>query len=77
MSIDAVIMLLGALVALVPFLGFPNSWDRAIFFVLGMLVVVIGVVLRRRAVARRARHAALSAGETGNEPSTLPPHEQS
>jgi hypothetical protein len=72
-------MLLGVLVALVPFLGFPNSWDRVIFLVLGGLVVGLGIVLRRNAVARRARklEAAMRAGETGNEPSALPPHEQS
>lgn len=71
-------MLLGALVALVPFLGFPNSWDRIIFLVLGGLVVGLGIVLRRNAVARRARKMEMEAAmKAGNEPSTLPPHEQS
>lgn len=48
MSLDALIILAGALVALLPFLGFPNSWDEIIFFVLGLFVISLGVVVRRR-----------------------------
>ena len=48
MTLDTLIMLLGGLVALVPFLGFPSSWDTVIFFVLGVLVVGLGITVRRR-----------------------------
>jgi len=48
MSLDALIMFCGALVALLPFLGFPNSWDAVMFLVLGLIIVVLGVVVRRR-----------------------------
>lgn len=54
MSLDAIIMLIGALVALVPFLGFPNSWDRIIFLVLGVLIIVLGIVVRRRGTRKDA-----------------------
>ena len=49
MTLDALIMFAGALVALMPFLGFPNSWDAFIFLFLGIFIVVLGIVLRRRA----------------------------
>lgn len=48
MTLDALIMLAGALVAAMPFLGFPPSWDTAIFFVLGVFVFALGIVVRRR-----------------------------
>lgn len=48
MTLDALIMLSGTLVAVMPFLGFPPSWDSAIFFVLGVFVFALGVVVRRR-----------------------------
>lgn len=48
MSLDALIMFSGALVALLPFLGFPNSWDAVMFLVLGLFITFLGVVVRRR-----------------------------
>jgi hypothetical protein len=48
MTLDTLIMLGGALVALLPFLGFPNSWDRVLLFLLGAFIVVLGMVVRRR-----------------------------
>lgn len=41
-------MLTGAVIGILSFLGFPPSWDRIIFFVLGVLVVAFGIVVRRR-----------------------------
>lgn len=38
----------GAFVALLPFLGFPNSWDTVLLFLAGILVVALGIVARRR-----------------------------
>lgn len=48
MTLDALIMLSGALVAALPFLGFPNSWDTAILFALGIFVIALGITVRRR-----------------------------
>ena len=41
-------MLAGALVAVMPFLGFPASFDTVIFFVLGVVVISLGIIVRRR-----------------------------
>ncbi|OGG80368.1 hypothetical protein A3A39_04245 [Candidatus Kaiserbacteria bacterium RIFCSPLOWO2_01_FULL_54_13] len=48
MTLDALIMLAGALVAVLPFLGFPNSWDSVFLFLLGVFVIGLGIVVRRR-----------------------------
>ena len=48
MSLDTLIMAVGAFVAVLPFLGFPSSWDNVMFFIAGVIVVVLGIVVRRR-----------------------------
>lgn len=48
MTIDTLIMLSGALVAALPFLGFPNSWDNVIFLAAGAFVISLGIIVRRR-----------------------------
>ncbi len=48
MSLDALIMLVGALVALMPFLGFTVDTQMLIFFVLGIVVIGLGIAVRRR-----------------------------
>ena len=50
MTLDALIMLVGVLVAVVAFLGFPVSWFGPIFFVLGVIVIGLGILVRRRGV---------------------------
>ncbi len=57
MTLDTLIMLAGALVALLPFLGFPSSWDTVIFFILGVIVIGLGIAVRRRAGILRAPHS--------------------
>lgn len=52
MTLDASIMAAGVAVAIVPFLGFPSSWDRVIFFILGIVVVSLGIAVRRSAGRR-------------------------
>lgn len=49
MTLDTLIMLSGVAVALLPFLGFPPSWDKILFLLLGILVLALGIVVRRRA----------------------------
>lgn len=48
MTLDTLIMLAGAFVALLPFLGFPNSWDRFFFLCAGIFIIALGIVVRRR-----------------------------
>ena len=48
MSLDALIMLMGALVAVLPFLGFPNRWDSILFVIAGVIIVLLGIIVRRR-----------------------------
>ena len=52
MTLDSLIMLCGVLVAILPFLGFPNSWDSVMFVILGVIMVSLGIVVRRRAPRR-------------------------
>lgn len=49
MTIDALIMFVGAFVATLPFLGFPHSWQTPLFFAAGVVVIALGIVVRRRA----------------------------
>ena len=48
MTLDTLIILAGALVAVLPFLGFPNSWDTVLLFLLGISIVGLGLMVRRR-----------------------------
>ncbi len=48
MTLDALIILAGAIVAALPFLGFPSEWDTVIFFVAGVFTILLGMAVRRR-----------------------------
>jgi len=48
MTLDTLIIFSGAFVAILPFLGLPNSWDSILFSIAGVLVVSLGIVVRRR-----------------------------
>ena len=48
MTLDALIMFSGILVTLLPFLGFPLKWDNVILVILGVLVIALGIIVRRR-----------------------------
>jgi hypothetical protein len=52
MTTDALIILGGSLVAVLPFLGFPGSWDRIFFLILGVCIVALGIAVRRKQVAQ-------------------------
>ncbi len=47
MQKDVLIMIAGLLVGILPFLGFPNSWDAIIFVALGVCIIALGVSVRR------------------------------
>lgn len=48
MTLDTLIMLSGVFVAVLPFLGFPNSWDNVLFFLAGVFIISLGITVRRR-----------------------------
>ena len=48
MTLDTLIILSGALVAVLPYLGFPSSWDKVLFLILGIFILGLGIALRRR-----------------------------
>ncbi len=48
MTIDALIMLAGAFVAVLSFLGFPNTWDTFFLLLAGIFIIALGIVVRRR-----------------------------
>lgn len=52
MTLDGIIMLAGVLVALVPFLGFPLQWDNILLVLLGIIVIALGIIVRRRGLVR-------------------------
>ena len=47
MTLDALIMLMGALVLITPTLGFPVSWYKPLFFIFGVIIIGLGIVVRR------------------------------
>lgn len=55
MTLDALIMFLGGFVAVLPFLGFPNSWDTVLLFLAGVVTVVLGIIVRQRLGHHHAR----------------------
>ena len=48
MTLDTLMMLVGALIAVMQFLGFPSSWDNVLYFLAGALVILLGIIVRRR-----------------------------
>ena len=48
MTLDALIMLAGAFVAALPFLGVPYAWLQWLIFVFGIFVIALGIAVRRR-----------------------------
>ncbi len=52
MSKEALVILLGAIVALLPFLGLPGSWRTTLLCVCGLVLVLLGVLLRREVLSR-------------------------
>jgi hypothetical protein len=48
MTIDTLIMLSGAFVAILPFLGVPTKIDTVLLFAAGVFMIALGIVVRRR-----------------------------
>ncbi len=47
MSKNSLLLLLGGLVTLVSILGIPSSWKTIIFGVLGIIIIIITLLIRR------------------------------
>ena len=47
MTLDTVIMLAGGFVAVLPFLQLPPSWITPLSFIAGVVIIGLGVVVRR------------------------------
>lgn len=54
MTIDALILLSGVLVTLLPFLGFPLRYDNVILVILGIVITALGIIVRRRGLVRHS-----------------------
>ena len=48
MTLDALIMLAGGFVLIEPQLGFPATWDRILLTCAGILIIALGIAVRRR-----------------------------
>jgi hypothetical protein len=57
MTLDTLIIFGGAFVAALPFLGFPNSWDKVLLLFAGIFIVALGIVVRRRTGSHAQRSA--------------------
>ncbi len=58
MSKNKIILILGILVAIMPWLGFPSSWKDVFYFLAGAVMVIVAVIGHSR------RRSALSIGKT-------------
>jgi cytochrome c-type biogenesis protein CcmH/NrfF len=54
MTIDALIMLLGAFILIEPQLGFPATWDTILLFIAGVIIIGLGIAVRRRGLREPA-----------------------
>lgn len=68
MTIDALIMFVGAFVAILPFLGFPIKWDSILMVIAGIVIITLGIILRRRGTMRAAARRANSFVESSPTP---------
>ena len=75
MTLDALIMALGAFVAILPFLGFPIKWDTALLVAVGIIIIVLGIVVRRRGLGRRAGAPRNGSSYVESTPSAADAHE--
>jgi asparagine N-glycosylation enzyme membrane subunit Stt3 len=50
MSKEVLIILLGLLIALMPYLGFPGSWKNVLSIVIGIAIAGLGFVVRQERI---------------------------
>lgn len=52
MTIEGLIVFSGIVITVLPFLGFPLAIDNIILVALGIVVIVLGIIIRRRSERR-------------------------
>jgi hypothetical protein len=57
MSKNKIVFAIGFILLLMPFLGFPSSWENFLSFMFGLVLVAMSfsVAAKRRATTRRSR----------------------
>lgn len=68
-------MFAGAFVAILPFLGFPIGWDSVLMVAAGIIVIALGIIVRRRGLGRKAPQNRSSSTYVESTPQTLDAHE--
>lgn len=48
MTLDALIMLVGTVVTITPFLGLPLGVEKVVFLIAGIMTIGLGIAVRRR-----------------------------
>ncbi len=66
---------MGAIVATLPFLGFPIRMDNLILVAIGIIVISLGIIVRRRDVAHRVRERRAHQTYVENAPQVQAEHE--
>lgn len=75
MTIDALIMSAGAFVTILPFLGFPIKWDSVLLVIVGVFIITLGIMVRRRGVVRKATLTRVSQTFVESTPRSADSHE--
>ena len=55
MKKETSLYLLGILVIILPYFGFPNNWRKFLFFVFGAIIIYIAYMYRREKKIREAK----------------------
>lgn len=57
---EIVVVVLGLLVAVLPFLGFPSSWRTPMFALMGLAIAALGFLIRNEVRTAKGSRARLS-----------------
>ena len=55
MSKEMAVVVLGLVVVVTPYLGFPSGWRELLLLVAGLAIMLIGFLLRGESLSRRSR----------------------
>jgi hypothetical protein len=79
MTLDTLIIFVGAVIAVLPFLGFPIGFEHLFFFIAGVAVVGTGIAVRRQkaehAIPPPPAHTPSFVESTPDAPSSVAPSE--
>ena len=64
MTKDVTLIALGFLVALLPFLGFPGSWERVFLILLGFGIIFLAFFLRKELIGHISHHGSQKGKKT-------------